>query len=103
MDRDIPTCLLSALTVTTLLRSNASIAWLVLVTLTVIAWALGTHRPGATHETISLVIIAVAMFKVRLVGLYFMELRQAPWSLRGMFEGYCAITVLLLSGMFLLT
>ena len=41
-------------------------------------------------------ILVVAAVKVRLVGLYFMELRDAPPLLRGMFELY---VVALLAGL----
>ena len=92
------------MTVRTLVRSNASVAWAVLVSLTVISWALGTQHGfgGANHVPASLVIFLVAVFKLRLVGLYFMELREAPLALRGIFEGYCAVLVCLLVGMYLL-
>jgi hypothetical protein len=88
----------------TLVRTNASLAWLVLVALTAVSWALGTaHGFGGDHRLpASLVIIAVAVFKVRLVGLYFMELRDAPLALRAAFEGYCVVLLGLLWGMFLL-
>lgn len=87
----------------TLVRTNASVAWLVLVALTVISWMLGTQHGfgGANHVPASLVIVVVAVFKIRLVGLYFMELRDAPWSLRGIFEAYCVVLFLLLSMMYL--
>jgi hypothetical protein len=48
----------------------------------------------------SLVIFAVAIFKVRLIGLYFMELKMAPSTLRGLFEGYCLGLFGLLTAMF---
>jgi hypothetical protein len=44
----------------------------------------------------------VAVFKVRLAGLYFMELRDGPRSLRGLFERYCAVLAVVLNGMLLL-
>jgi caa(3)-type oxidase subunit IV len=83
-----------------LVRTNASQAWLILIVLTVVSWALGTeHGFGAHHVPASLVIIAVAVFKIRLVGLYFMELRCAPLALRSMLESYCVILLVLLTGM----
>nr|WP_084027759.1 cytochrome C oxidase subunit IV family protein [Mycobacterium avium] len=86
-----------------IVRTNASVAWLILVALTVVSWMLGTQHGlgGANHVPASLVIVLVAVFKVRLVGLYFMELRDAPWALRGIFEAYCAALLLLLSMMYL--
>lgn len=87
---------------TTLLRSNTSLAWAALVVLTAATWTLGTHGFAGTQEPTSLVIIGVAVFKARLVGLYFMELRDAPrWLSRG-FEGYCVVLFLLLGSMLVL-
>jgi hypothetical protein len=84
-------------------RSPASLAWLALSTLTVVSWLLGTDHGFAGNQVLaSLAIIVVAVFKVRLVGLYFMELREAPTALRTLFEGYCAILFVLLTAMFLL-
>ena len=88
----------------TLVRTNASVAWLILTSLTVVSWALGTQHGfgGGQHIPASLVIIVVAVFKIRLVGLYFMELREAPLALRGIFEGYCVVLLGMLTGMYLL-
>lgn len=87
---------------TSLVRTNASLIWLVLCALTVVSWTLGTdHGFGEGHHTpASLAIFAVAIFKVRLVGLYFMELKTAPRVLRGIFEGYCVGLLCLLAAMF---
>ncbi|MBU9763432.1 hypothetical protein FR943_06195 [Mycobacterium sp. TNTM28] len=87
---------------TTLLRSNTTLVWAVLVALTVSSWTAGTHGSPGTHMALSLVIIAIAVFKARLVGLYFMELREAPRWLRAGFEGYCAVVFVLLASMFVL-
>ena len=83
-------------------RTNASLIWFLLCGLTIVSWALGAnHGSGAGHHlTASLVIFAVAVFKVRLVGLYFMELKMAPRVLRGLFEGYCLGLLGLLTAMF---
>lgn len=77
--------------------TGASAAWLFLVALTCVSWVVGTwHGSPGENVPASLVIIAVAVFKVRLVGLHFMELRDAPWQLRGTFEGYCVVLLGLL-------
>jgi caa(3)-type oxidase subunit IV len=87
----------------TLVQTKASLAWLVLVALTVTQWVLGTHSGvgGPHHVSVSLVIFVVAVFKARLVGLYFMELREAPVQLRGLFEIYCIALLAVLSTMYL--
>ncbi len=56
---------------------------------------------GADHTSAAMTIIVVAIFKVRLVGLYFMELRYAPTLLRGIFECYCVVLTLLLGVLYL--
>lgn len=88
----------------TLIRTNATAAWALLTGLTVVSWVLGTQHGlgGGQHVPASLVIIVVAIFKIRVVGLYFMELREAPTALRGAFEGYCVVLLGLLTGMYLL-
>lgn len=87
-----------------LIRTNATLVWAILSSLTVVSWALGTSHGfgGDNHVPASIVIFVVAVFKIRLVGLYFMELRDAPIPLRGIFEGYCVVLLSLLIGMFML-
>jgi caa(3)-type oxidase subunit IV len=90
--------------VKTLVQTKASLAWLILVALTLAQWTIGTLSGvvGAQHVWASLVIFVVAVFKARLVGLYFMELREAPLVLRGVFEMYCVVLLAVLSVMYLL-
>lgn len=86
----------------TLIRTNSTVAWLGLVGLTLLSWFLGTDHGFTSAHLVeaSVVIFVVAVFKVRLVGLYFMELRGAPPGLRVIFEGYCAALLVLLIGMY---
>lgn len=86
---------------TAVLKSNVSIAWLALTTLTVVSWALGAEHGLSNHVLASLVIILVATFKIRVVGLYFMELRESPVALRAVFEGYCLLLFIMLTVMYL--
>jgi Prokaryotic Cytochrome C oxidase subunit IV len=76
-----------------LVRTPASAVWLVLVAATVFSWSLGTgHGFGAGSQQLAgAAILVVALVKVRFIGLYFMELRDAPFVLRGLFEAYCAV------------
>lgn len=64
--------------------------WAVLVAATLASWSLGGGNA---------VVVAVAFVKVRLVGLYFMELRTAPLPLRGLFEGWVLVTGAVLIGL----
>lgn len=88
----------------TLLRTPASVVWLLLVAATAFSWGLGTeHGLGSEAQQLaSVAILAVAFIKVRFIGLYFMELREAPLALRGLFEGYCAVVGALVIGLFVL-
>jgi hypothetical protein len=87
-----------------LVRTPASLVWLVLVAATAFSWILGTGHglgPGAQHLA-GVVILVVAFVKVRFIGLYFMELREAPFALRGVFEAYCAAVCAVVVVLFLL-
>ena len=86
---------------TALLRTPATAVWLILITATGVSWALGTQHGMHGHELASVIIVLIAFIKVRLVGLYFMELRQAPNILRGLFETYCLVMCAVLVGIFI--
>lgn len=86
---------------TELLCTRATAIWVLLVAATGLSWALGTNH-GINHRDASVVILVVAFAKVRFVGLYFMELREAPLPLRAVFEAYCLVICSLVTGMFLL-
>ena len=82
----------------TLVQTRASVVWLVLVALTLVSWTLGTrHGFAGDHVPANVTIMVIAVFKVRLIGLHFMELRDAPWLLRGIFEAFCVVLLMLLS------
>ena len=87
---------------TALLRAPATVVWIMLVLATMISWALGTERGIGNQSFTSVLILLIAFIKVRLVGLYFMELREAPFKLRGLFEAYCIVVCTLLIGVFIL-
>jgi len=89
---------------TSLVRTKATYAWLLLIALTALSWSLGTDHGLAFggHVAASLTIVAVAVFKVRIVGLCFMEVRTAPIPLRVLFEGYCAALFGLLAVLYLI-
>lgn len=72
-----------------LLRAPFTVVWLVLIAATLASWYLGTDHGFSSTAATTVVVMLVAFAKVRLVGLYFMELRDAPLPLRLVFEGYC--------------
>ncbi|MCW3014533.1 MAG: hypothetical protein JWO02_1625 [Solirubrobacterales bacterium] len=91
-------------TLTPLLKNRASIAWLFLILATLLSWRLGTDHGLSSdddHRLVSSVIVLVAFVKIRLVGLYFMELRDSPLPLRLVFEGYCLVVCAAVLGTFL--
>jgi hypothetical protein len=87
---------------TALLRTPATVVWVVLVMATIVSWTLGTTHGMHNHALASVLILLIALIKVRLVGLYFMELHEAPAALRGLFEGYCIVVCAAVLGTFLL-
>jgi hypothetical protein len=81
-------------TLALLLRTRVTLVWGALVGATVVSWQLGVDhglRSHADERLVSAAVLLIAFTKVRFVGLYFMELRRAPWALRGLFEGYCLL------------
>lgn len=87
------------MTVIDLLRTRATVTWLMLVAATVLSWAVGAEH--GTGSMVAVVVLAIAAIKVRYVGLDFMELRHAPIPLRAAFECYCVGMWALLSGLYL--
>lgn len=82
-----------------IIRARATFVWLGLVIVTMVSWAVGAdHGVGAG---VAVWVLALAAVKVRYVGLDFMELRRAPFILRGAFETYCCALWLVLASMYL--
>ncbi|GAA1657491.1 hypothetical protein MMUR_25510 [Mycolicibacterium murale] len=79
-------------------RNRAGVSWLILVVATVASWLVGADH--GTGSLVAVVVLGIAAVKVRLVGLDFMELRQAPMPLRVGFELYCVALWAGLSGLF---
>lgn len=80
------------------------VVWALLVVATCASWVLGVNEtgiPGDVHPANALLLV-IAMAKVRFVGAYFMELREAPMPLRLVFEIWTWGTAVALSAMYLL-
>ena len=84
-----------------LLRSPITAIWGLLIAMTLVSWWMGTDHGVEDAQTASVLVLLVAFFKVRFVGLYFMELRHAPIPLRALFEGWCAAVCTAVVVMFL--
>ncbi|MCW3016513.1 MAG: hypothetical protein JWO02_3605 [Solirubrobacterales bacterium] len=82
---------------------RVGVVWLALILATLGSWQLGTDHAltGTDREVATVAVLVVAFVKVRLVGLHFMELRDAPVPLRLVFEGYVAVVCLTLVGLYL--
>lgn len=67
-----------------------------------LSWALGTHH-GIVDDpsAASLIILAIALVKIRYIGLYFMDLKDAPPALRTLLDGWC-LSVCALTSVFYL-
>jgi caa(3)-type oxidase subunit IV len=89
-------------TIRSLLREPTSLVWMVLMLATVAStWWLSKDAFGAKTGTVA--IFLVAAFKVRLVLLYFMELRRAPLPLRLVFEAWVLVCTGAILGLYLQT
>lgn len=82
-----------------LLHGKTTLVWLFLVVATIVSWQVGTH--GGSAEVSTTIVMAVAFVKIRFVGLWFMELKDAPLPLRGLFEGYVVLVGLAVIIMYL--
>jgi hypothetical protein len=87
---------------TGLYRGPFLFVWFGLMAATVLSFWLGTDHGISSQVARNVVLLVVAFFKVRFVGLYFMELKDAPWALRGIFEFYCLGVCIALIGFFLI-
>ncbi|MEE4023404.1 cytochrome C oxidase subunit IV family protein [Gordonia sp. PKS22-38] len=84
------------MTLSGLLRERYVRTWIILVLLAVVGPILSVE----THvgSGVAVVVLALAAYKVRLVGLDFMEIREARKELRWIFEGYCVALWAVLAG-----
>jgi hypothetical protein len=67
-------------------KNAITLAWMVLFVATAISWYLGQDSTQVTSLAAGIAILSLAFFKVRLILLYFMDLRFAPQPWRGIFE-----------------
>jgi heme/copper-type cytochrome/quinol oxidase subunit 4 len=84
-----------------LLRGPFMVVWFVLIAATLLSWHLGADHGIRNPSVATVLIMLVAFIKVRFVGLYFMELRDAPSRLRFLFEAHCAVVCSVVVGVYL--
>jgi heme/copper-type cytochrome/quinol oxidase subunit 4 len=82
-------------------RDRVAAVWAFLVLATIASLTLGEDRLIHTQNVVAIAVIAIAFVKVRLVGIYFMELREAPLLLRAAFETYVAVAATVLIVLYL--
>jgi hypothetical protein len=82
--------------------NTVAIAWTALVLATLASWRLGTDHGPSSDTLAGAGVLLVGFIKVRVVGLYFMDLREAPRNLRGVFEAWCLFASTITIGMFVL-
>ncbi len=85
-----------------LLKSSATVVWFCLIIATLVSWAMGTHHGFIDSNKInSVAVLIIAFVKVRFIGLYFMELKNAPPLLRAILEAWCVIVCAVTIGFYL--
>ena len=77
-----------------------AVLWVLLSLATVLSWQLGVE--ASSHSLAGAAIIAIGFFKLRLVGIHFMEIGTAPVALRVVFEAYVAVAFAALLAVFLI-
>ncbi|KDE98299.1 hypothetical protein Y900_004910 [Mycolicibacterium aromaticivorans JS19b1 = JCM 16368] len=68
-----------------------TLVWAVLLALTFGSFVVGIEQSADLAGAAAIAIIGIALFKVRLIGLHFMDVRIAPTALRVLFEGYVLV------------
>lgn len=74
-----------------LLDRRVTVAWLALVAATLISLWVGTDHGEDGARAAGVGLVVVAFVKIRIIGMHFMDLREAPLPLRLLFESWCAL------------
>ena len=77
-----------------MLNTKVTYIWLLLAFLTSVSWALGDGYAAGennTHVYITVALLVLAFFKIRLIIMYFMEIQTAPVLMRALFEAWVVI------------
>ena len=67
---------------------RVTLVWVLLLALTFGSFLVGVEQGAGFASVGAVIIVGIAMFKVRLIGLHFMDVRGGPLALRALFEGY---------------
>lgn len=67
---------------------RVTLVWMLLLGITFASFVVGVEQGAGVASAAAVVIIGLALCKVRLIGIHFMDLRVAPRPLRLIFEAY---------------
>jgi hypothetical protein len=68
-----------------------TLVWVLLLALTFGSFVVGIEQGAGFASAAAVIILGIAMFKVRLIGIHFMDVRVAPPALRVIFEAYVLV------------
>jgi caa(3)-type oxidase subunit IV len=74
-----------------LLRTPVTLVWALLMAATALSMWVAIEHGIVSRAAATTVVMSIALVKAWLVGMYFMELRHAPWPLRAAFHAWCVI------------
>ncbi|UXA11508.1 cytochrome C oxidase subunit IV family protein [Mycobacterium sp. SMC-8] len=74
-----------------------TVVWAALMALTFASFLVGIEQSAGAASAAAAIIVGIALFKVRLIGIHFMDLRVAPMPLRLIFEGYVLVVFVALT------
>jgi cytochrome c oxidase subunit IV len=78
---------------------RVTLVWALLLALTFGSFLVGIEQGAGFASAAAVIIIGIALLKVRLIGIHFMDLRVAPVALRALFEGYVLLVFVVLVGL----
>ena len=67
---------------------RVALVWMLLLGITFASFVVGIEQGAGVASAAAVVIIGLALCKVRLIGIHFMDVRVAPRPLRLIFEAY---------------
>ncbi len=70
---------------------RVTLVWALLLALTFGSFLVGIEQGAGFASAGAAILVGLALFKVRLIGIHFMDLRVAPLPLRALFEGYVLV------------
>jgi hypothetical protein len=84
-------------------RHPVTYVWALLIAATTVSWVLGAHHDILidSRRVATVGVLLIAFAKVHFVGMYFMELRQAPRALSWVFNGWVLAVCAVIIGLYL--